>query len=72
MIDTPTPISLLVRSARLLNIVVFIAVLTLGGIYSLMTQKEAVSAEENRTLVRFPVYSDSSFWSGDYFRAIEL
>lgn len=64
--------SLFPRFGQLLNVLVFVGLLTFGGVYSLFARKEKISEKENRALADFPIYQDSSFWSGDYFRAIEL
>lgn len=56
----------------MINVIIFCGLLLLGGIISLSMKKEAVSETENRKLTPFPVYADSTFWSGDYFRQIEM
>lgn len=56
----------------MINVSIFCGLLLLGGIISLAMKKEAVSETENRKLTAFPVYADSTFWSGDYFRQIEM
>jgi hypothetical protein len=72
MIDTPTSSSTAPRFGHLLNVILFVAILTFGGVYSLFARKKKISAEENRTLAEFPQYSDSTFWNGEYFRSLEL
>lgn len=66
--SAPTPS----RTGHLLNVIFFVSVLTVGGICSLLAPKQAISAKENRTLSSFPAYTDSLFWKGAYFRAIDL
>ena len=53
------------------NVAVFCGLLFLGGIASLAMKKDSVSVMENRKLAKFPVYSDSALWSGQYFKNIE-
>ncbi|HEX4877452.1 MAG TPA: DHHW family protein [Chitinophagaceae bacterium] len=60
------------RKIQVINVSIFCGLLLLGGIISLAMKKQAVSEEENRKLTAFPVYADSTFWSGDYFRQIEM
>lgn len=60
------------RRIQVINVSIFCGLLLLGGIISLAMKKEAVSETENRKLTAFPVYADSTFWSGDYFRQIEM
>ncbi len=60
------------RRIQVINVSLFCGLLLLGGVISLAMKKEAVSETENRKLTAFPVYTDSSFWSGDYFRQIEM
>ena len=57
---------------QIINVAVFCILLIAGGITSLMMKKRAVSEMENRSLAKFPAYSDSSLLSGDYFRQIEM
>jgi DHHW protein len=59
------------KKIHLLNVIVFCAILLLGGITSLSMKKQTVSVMENRKLATFPEYSDSVFWSGRYFKDIE-
>lgn len=59
------------KKIHLVNVIIFCAVLVLGGIASLAMKKGTVSEMENRKLASFPVYSDSALWSGDYFRKID-
>ncbi|HNR17324.1 MAG TPA: DHHW family protein [Chitinophagaceae bacterium] len=59
------------KRIHLANVVVFCSLLFLGGIASLAMKKDSVSVMENRKLATFPVYSDSAFWSGQYFKNIE-
>ncbi len=56
---------------HLVNVIVFCGILLLGGIASLAMKKETVSVMENRKLATFPEYSDSTFWSGKFFKDIE-
>lgn len=60
------------RTIQLINLIIFCSILLAGGIISLAMKKEGVSVSENRKLANFPNYTDSTFWSGDYFRQIEL
>ncbi len=57
---------------QIINVAVFCILLIGGGIASLMMKKRVVSEMENRTLAKFPAFSDSSLLSGDYFRQIEM
>jgi hypothetical protein len=59
------------RYLRVMNIVVFVLLLTVGSIASLVLKKPTVSEMENRKLTEFPIYSDSTFRSGKYFKEIE-
>lgn len=59
------------KKIHLVNVIVFCAILLLGGIASLAMKKETVSVMENRKLAAFPKYSDSLLWSGKYFKDIE-
>lgn len=60
------------RPLQLINIILFVSLLTIGGLYSLISPKQTISEKENRRLTSFPVFSDSLFWEGDYFRGIEM
>jgi hypothetical protein len=60
------------KKIHLVNVTVFCGILLLGGIASLAMKKESVSELENRKLTQFPSFSDSTFWSGKYFKQIEL
>lgn len=60
------------RTIQVINVTLFCSLLLLGGIVSLSMKKKDISETENRKLARFPVYSDSALWSGDYFRGIEM
>ena len=59
------------KKIHLANVMVFCGLLLLGGIASLAMKKATVSEMENRKLASFPVYSDSTLWSGQYFKNIE-
>ena len=72
MTESPSTAVNPIRTGHLVNGVVFVCVLALGGIYSLLVGKQMISEKENRTLTSFPTYADSTFWRGDYFRSIEL
>lgn len=72
MAATIHPLTPAARTGHVLNVILFVSLLTLGGIYSLVAPKQTISEKENRTLAAFPTYSDSLFWKGEYFRAIEL
>jgi hypothetical protein len=60
------------RWLQVLNVVLFVGLLVFGGIASMVVKKPSVSETENRKLTPFPTYSDSSFWSGKYFKQLEL
>jgi hypothetical protein len=60
------------RWVQVLTIVLFVGLLTFGGIASLVARKPSVSEMENRKLNAFPVFSDTAFWSGEYFKQLEL
>ncbi len=60
------------RKIQIINVILFVVLLTVGGIASLIPKKEAVSEIENRKLTPMPSYSDSLFWSGGYFRQLDL
>ena len=60
------------KKIHLVNVIVFCGILLLGGIASLAMKKDAVSEIENRKLTQFPAFSDSAFWSGKYFKQIEM
>lgn len=55
----------------IINAVLFVVLLTVGGIASLTLKKASVSEMENRKLAQFPEFSDSTLWSGEYFKGIE-
>jgi hypothetical protein len=59
------------RTIHLINVVVFCTLLIGGGILSLAMKKKTISETENRALAKLPKYSDSSFWSGRYFRELD-
>jgi hypothetical protein len=59
------------KKIHLVNVIIFCGLLLLGGIASFAMKKEKVSVMENRKLAEFPVYTDSSFWKGKYFKDIE-
>lgn len=59
------------KKIHLVNVIIFCSLLLLGGIASFAMKKEKVSVMENRKLAEFPVYTDSSFWKGKYFKDIE-
>jgi hypothetical protein len=50
----------------------FVSLLAIGCIASLTRKAPGVSEIENRNLTGFPVYTDSGFRSGKYFKQIEL
>ncbi len=60
------------RRTQLINVILFVGLLTVGGIASLVPKKETISEIENRKLTPFPTYSDSALWSGEYFRQLDL
>ena len=59
------------QTSHIINVIVFCGLLLSGGIASMMLKKETVSVMENRKLASFPVYSEKTLWSGEYFRSIE-
>jgi len=59
------------KKVHLVNVIVFSGVLLLGGIASLAMKTDSVSEIENRKLTAFPVFTDSAFWSGKYFKQID-
>ena len=60
------------KTIQVINVALFCSVLLIGGVISLSMKKKDISETENRKLAAFPEYSDSSLWSGDYFRGIEM
>ncbi|MGH2552619.1 MAG: DHHW family protein, partial [Chitinophagaceae bacterium] len=60
------------HTIQVINAILFITILTIGGVASLTMKKASVSEMENRKLTRFPGYSDSALWSGNYFKQIDL
>ncbi len=58
------------KNLHLINVALFCALLFTGGIASLAMKKDKVSAMENRKLASFPKYSDSTLWSGKFFRQL--
>ena len=65
--NTNTP-----RYLQVINAALFVALLAFGGIASLVIKHGSVSEMENRKLTPFPVFSDSTFRSGKYFKQVEL
>jgi hypothetical protein len=59
------------KKIHLVNVIIFCAILLIGGIASLAMKKGSVSEMENRNLTQFPAFTDSAFWSGKYFKQIE-
>ncbi len=59
------------RYLQIINAILFVGLLTVGGIASLTMKKATISVDENRKLTAFPAFSDSSFWSGKYFKQME-
>lgn len=59
------------KSIRIINVLLILALLTGGGIASISMKKQAVSEMENRKLASFPEFSDSTLWSGEYFKKID-
>lgn len=59
------------NTIRIVNVVIILTLLAVGGIASLTMKKEKISEMENRKLTSFPVFSDSALWSGDYFREMD-
>ncbi|MBK6937569.1 MAG: hypothetical protein IPH18_12285 [Chitinophagaceae bacterium] len=60
------------KRIQIINVAVFCTILLAGGIASLAMKHKTVSEMENRKLAQFPAYSDSTLWSGKYFRNIEM
>ena len=56
---------------RIINVAVVMMILTIGGIISLSMKKKSLSESENRKLTAFPVFSDSTLFSGEYFKTID-
>lgn len=54
------------------NVAIFCSLLLIGGIASLAMKKKAVSEMENRKLTPFPKFSDSTLWSGKFFKQVEM
>lgn len=59
------------KKIHLGNVILFCALLVLGGTASVLMKKKTVSEMENRKLASFPDYSDSVLWNGKYFKHIE-
>lgn len=59
------------KTIQVVNAILFVVLLTVGGVASLTMKKASVSEMENRQLAQFPEYSDSSLWSGEYFKNVE-
>jgi len=59
------------KKMHTVNVIIFCGILLLGAVASLAMKKQSVSVMENRKLATFPIYSDSLFWSGKYFKQIE-
>ena len=57
---------------QVINVALFVSLLTIGGIASLSIKSAGVSEMENRKLAKFPTYSDSALKSGEYFRQIDM
>ncbi|MBI5858169.1 MAG: hypothetical protein HZB42_11055 [Sphingobacteriales bacterium] len=60
------------KTIMIINAILFVVLLAVGGVASLTLKKETVSEMENRKLARFPEFSDSALWSGEYFKKIEM
>lgn len=54
------------RAVRTANIISLALILVLGGIFLLVGKRPTVSQTENRELAKFPKFSLSSFFSGDF------
>ena len=59
------------KKLHIVNVAVFCGLLLTGGVASLVMKQQTISIMENRKLAVFPVYSDSLFWSGKYFKQLE-
>jgi hypothetical protein len=57
---------------QLINTLLFVGLLTVGGIASVTMKKANISKMENRKLTPLPQYSDSDLWSGAYFKQLEM
>ena len=60
------------HTIQVVNAVLFIVLLTIGGAASLTMKKASISEMENRKLTKFPKFSDSALWSGEYFKQLDL
>jgi hypothetical protein len=60
------------RWIQVINTALFVGLLTVGGIASVTLKNRSVSEIENRKLTPLPAYSDSSLWSGEYFRQLDM
>lgn len=57
---------------QVINTVLFVSLLTAGGIASITMKNADISQMENRKLTPLPKYSDSALWSGVYFKQLEM
>jgi hypothetical protein len=57
---------------QLVNIILFVVLLTAGGAVSFLPKKDTISEMENRKLTPFPQYADSVLWNGEYFKQLDL
>jgi hypothetical protein len=60
------------QTIQVVNTILFMTLLTVGGVASLTLKKATVSEMENRKLTTFPVFTDSALWSGEYFKQIDM
>jgi hypothetical protein len=60
------------KMIQVVNTILFVGLLTAGGIASVTMKKADVSAMENRKLTPLPKYTDSALWSGAYFKQMDM
>jgi hypothetical protein len=60
------------KMIQVINTILFVGLLTAGGIASITMKKADVSEMENRKLTPLPRYSDSALWSGAFFKQLEM
>lgn len=61
-----------IKKAAIVKIVVFLSMIVIGAAVSLMIPlRPTESITERRTLSKFPTFTFESFWSGEYFTAID-
>lgn len=60
------------KTIQVINTLLFVGLLTAGGIASVTKRNTDISEMENRKLTPLPAYSDSALWSGEYFKQMEM